>query len=295
MPALSVGNLTVGGTGKTPVAAWLARRLAKAGARPAILMRGYGGDEPLVHTLLNPDIPVFADPDRVRGAAKARLEGANIVVLDDGFQHRKVERDVDVVLLSADRWTGVTPRLIPAGPFREPLSALRRASLVLITAKSATEAQIDGIAAAAKDAAPAVPQGLARISPRDLVEVGSGARRPLTALAGASVLLIAAVGDPGALVRQLEGLGARVDARIFRDHRRFGQRETELLARDAASADLALCTLKDAVKLGAFWPSGKPALWYVSQEVILDRGQAELDRLIVDLLERTAAASLKTG
>ncbi len=122
VPTVSVGNLTVGGTGKTPVAAWFASRLRARGFTPALLLRGYGDDEPLVHARLNPDIPVLVDPERRRSGKRALAQGATALVLDDAFQHRQMPRDLDVVLVSADAWDGRV-RLLPAGPFREPLSA----------------------------------------------------------------------------------------------------------------------------------------------------------------------------
>ncbi len=136
LPAIAIGNLTVGGTGKTPIAAWFATALRARGARPAIVLRGYGGDEVLVHRRLNPGIPVVADADRVRGVSTARAEGATVVVLDDGFQHRRARRDADVVLLSADRAGPF--RYLPAGPWREPLQSLRRASAIVVTRRNAS-------------------------------------------------------------------------------------------------------------------------------------------------------------
>src|SRR5215211_769933 len=136
IPVVSIGNLTVGGTGKTPIAAWVAAGLARRGAQPAIVLRGYGDDEPLVHRILNPMIPVIVDADRTAGVEEAARRGADIVVLDDAFQHRRVQRIADLVLVSADRWTP-TVRLLPAGPWREPLRAIRRATLVIVTRKAA--------------------------------------------------------------------------------------------------------------------------------------------------------------
>src|SRR3954466_9930436 len=103
LPAVSIGNVTVGGTGKTPIAAWIAQELIDRGARPGIVLRGYGDDEPLVHARLNPSVPVIVAADRVSGIANARAAGATVAVLDDAFQHRQVSRDVDFVLVSADR------------------------------------------------------------------------------------------------------------------------------------------------------------------------------------------------
>jgi tetraacyldisaccharide 4'-kinase len=102
LPAVSVGNLSVGGTGKTPMSAWVAERLLELGKRPAVLLRGYGGgDEVLVHARLVPGALRVADPDRVRGAARARAEGAEVLILDDAFQHRRAQRDLDLVLVAA--------------------------------------------------------------------------------------------------------------------------------------------------------------------------------------------------
>ena len=148
IPVLSLGNITVGGTGKTPVAAWAAAQLRDRGAHPAIVMRGYGDDEPLVHARLNADVPVIVDADRVHGAERAREMGADCVILDDGFQHRRIARIADWVLVAAERWRDDL-RVLPSGPLREPLSALRRANVLVVTRKSASRADAEEIAHAA--------------------------------------------------------------------------------------------------------------------------------------------------
>src|SRR5690606_37512688 len=135
IPVISVGNLGVGGAGKTPFAAWVAGRLHEYGRRPAIVLRGYGADEILVHRELNPDVPVHAARARIEGVREAAARGSDVVILDDGFQHRAIQRDLDVVLLTADGWTGEV-RLLPRGPWREDLGALRRADLVVVTRKA---------------------------------------------------------------------------------------------------------------------------------------------------------------
>jgi tetraacyldisaccharide 4'-kinase len=95
VPVLAIGNVSVGGTGKTPVTAWAVARLRDLGARPAVVLRGYGDDEPLVHRRLNPDALVVCDADRVRGARMAHVQGADCVVLDDAFQHRRLARTAE--------------------------------------------------------------------------------------------------------------------------------------------------------------------------------------------------------
>ena len=117
VPTISIGNLSVGGTGNTPVAADLVQRLHRLGRTPAIVMRGYGGDETIVHTLLNPGTRVYADADRVAGIVRAAREGADVAVLVDAFQHRRAGRAADIVLLSAERWNGRI-RLLPGRPIQ---------------------------------------------------------------------------------------------------------------------------------------------------------------------------------
>src|SRR5262245_13262679 len=137
IPVVSIGNLAVGGAGKTPLSAWVASELASRGAHPAIVMRGYGDDEPRVHALLNPDVPVVVNADRVAAVQVAAARGADVAVLDDAFQHRRIARIEDIVLVSADGWTG-SVRLLPSGPWRESPRALKRASFVIVTRKAAS-------------------------------------------------------------------------------------------------------------------------------------------------------------
>jgi tetraacyldisaccharide 4'-kinase len=288
LPAASVGNLTVGGTGKTPVAAWLAETLRARGASPAILLRGYGGDESLVHAVLNPQVPIIVDADRVRGSAEARRRGADLLVLDDAFQHLRAGRLVDLVLLSADQWSE-RRHLLPAGPWREPLGALRRASAVLVTRKAASFADAERVVAAARGAAPEVPVAIAHLTPSALRAIG-GDSAPLERLRGERVLAIAAIGAPTAFLRQLTELGAVLRPQLFGDHHPFDARDAARLARMAEDADRAVCTLKDAVKLAPHWPRGARPLWYVSQHVIVERGAEHLDELLATLLrERNSA------
>jgi tetraacyldisaccharide 4'-kinase len=275
VPVLSVGNLSAGGTGKTPMAAWVARRLADAGAAPAIVMRGYGADEPLVHQQLNPDVPVVTSPDRAAGARRAVQGGADCIVLDDAFQHRRLARDVDVVLLSADRWSG-GERLLPAGPWREPFAALARASLVVVTRKAADHGVASDVAQAmgrwtkAPVAVVALELGLLQ---------SNGGEPPIPAedLLGRRVLAVSAIGDPQAFRRQLEARGAVVRTAEFSDHHRFTTAEADRLAHDAAADEIVVCTLKDYVKLAPSWPRAAKTLWYVSQRVVPESGMSAID------------------
>lgn len=281
LPTVSVGNLTVGGTGKTPVAAWVASELAALGARPAVLLRGYGADEPLVHQRLNPDVMVIPNPDRVAGAALAQARGASVLVLDDAFQHRRAARDVDIVLVAAEQRGA--HRLLPAGPLREGRRALRRASILVITRKSASSADADAAAAEWTGFAGAPPVVVVSLAPGALLPVGGAVAtvgapsgESLDALLGRRVLAISAIGAPGAFEAQLTAAGALVESARYPDHHAFDADEVATLALRGAGVDRVVCTLKDAVKLGPRWPAQAPPLWYLSQAVVVERGASVL-------------------
>ncbi len=283
MPVISIGNLSVGGTGKTPVSAWVGEELARRGARPAVVMRGYGDDEPRVHALLNPQIPVIVNADRVAGVQSAAVSGADVAVLDDGFQHRRIGRIEDLVLVSADRWREPI-RMLPAGPWREGVSALSRATLVVITRKAAGE---DSAEALMRRLSPLTRTGAGAVmalEPDDLHSVVTGESRSLSLLRGTKVLLAAGIADPDSMALQLRAAGADVEIQRFPDHHAFEDAEIVQLARRADAFDHILCTLKDAVKLGPRWPREAPPPWYVSQRCRVVVGTAEvsssLDRVL---------------
>jgi tetraacyldisaccharide 4'-kinase len=297
VPVVSIGNLTVGGTGKTPVTSWLAGQLRARGARPAIVLRGYGDDETIVHGLLEPNVPVVANADRVRGAEAAMAGGANVVLLDDAFQHRRIARDHDLVLLSADRGRA-RPRLLPAGPAREPWMALRRATLAIVTRRAADDADVDALCESAAAFLPAGMPGVAvvRLEPAGLRSMIGNESLTLRALNGVRVLAVSAIGDPAAFASQLRTAGALVEHVIFPDHHRFDADDVNRIAQRGAAADRIVCTLKDAVKLGPLWPRAAPPVWYLSQRVVAERGgpalDAMLDSVIVAIREREASTSL---
>lgn len=294
IPVVSVGNLSVGGTGKTPVAAWIAGELAARGARPAVVLRGYGADEPLVHQVLNPTVPVIVNADRAAGVMEAARGGADVAVLDDAFQHRRVRRVADLVLVSADRWTS-NLRLLPAGPWREPLRALRRATMIIVTRKAASAAVADQVHAVLAKANARVPRVGLRLVPRGLTQVGSTELRPLSEIAGQSVHVITAIADPDAFHSQLRDVGAQITASTFRDHHHFTDAEIARASRAVPSNGWAVCTLKDAVKLQGRWPRQGPPLWYVSQQVIVERGVGGLERLLDDLVRARFRTSPTAG
>lgn len=285
-PTVSIGNLTVGGTGKTPVSAWVAARLNALGLRPGILLRGYGDDEPLVHGRLTPEAIVVANPDRIAGAALARARGARALVLDDAFQYRRAARDLDIVLVAAEQ--GRVSRRLPAGPLREGPGALTRADILMVTRKTASIAVAEEVARRWSVAIPDIMTVIVSLTPSAILPatVGSSdAPRTLAALQDARVLAISAIGDHGAFEAQLARHGARVASAAFPDHHAFTDAEVAALVARAAACDLTICTLKDAVKLEGRWPREGPALWYLSQAIGIERGAAELDLRLRALLD----------
>ena len=294
LPALSIGNLTVGGTGKTPVAAWAAGVLRSRGAQPAIVMRGYGDDEPLVHEHLNPGVAVVVDPDRIAGTRRAKAEGADCVILDDAFQHRRIARTSDWVLISADRWSSDL-RLLPAGPLREPIDGLARADILMVTRKNASRASAEAIGEELLARFPELGMAVCHLAPSGLRRVNSEATVPISWLSGRRLLATAAVGDPDAFFAQLRAQGAELRTRVFGDHHAFTARDVSELTSLGAGMEGIVCTLKDAVKLGPLWPASASPLWYVSQIAVIERGSPLLDRALDAVLAARQAGSSTAG
>jgi len=251
---ISVGNLAVGGTGKTPLAGWIAAMLCEAGAAPAVLVGpppagggGGGGDEALLHRRRLADVPVFQGRDRTGSARRALAGGARVAVLDDGFQHRRLRRDLDVVLLSAeDRFPGP---VLPRGPYREQEGALARADLVVVTRRAAGLERSRELAARVASvlperAGPAVVAGveLAADSWTDL----NG--RPVAPPVG-DVVAACAVARPrafrSAVARVVTG---SVELVAFADHHAYTPADAARLRKRAGGRPIVI-TEKDAVTL----------------------------------------------
>ena len=251
IPVISVGNLAVGGTGKTPVAGWLVGELVERGWKPALVTRGHGEDEILLHRRWSPDIPVFRTPRRRQGIEQAAAAGRDIVVLDDGFQHRWVARDVDLVLLSpAHR---LPARLLPRGPFREPMESLRRAHRVWVTVKDSAEREGARALAAAVSRLPVLAR---RNAPVDVVEFQPGPWLDLLGheadVPAGAPLAVTSVAEPESFIRLLEArLGVPVQSLRFPDHHPYTSEDAARIAREAGTGWIAT-TEKDAVKLASF-------------------------------------------
>ena len=256
---VSVGNLTLGGTGKTPMVEWVARRLRDGGRRVAILSRGYGqvegmNDEGRVLEDNLPDVPHLQGADRV-ALAKVAVEEleAQAIVLDDGFQHRRLARDLDIVLLDALDPFGLG-RIFPSGLLREPVTSLRRASVVVLSrADLIDDAARTAIRLEAERRAGGLRWAEARHAPRDLVD-GDGNSSPIEDLKGARVAAFCGIGNPEGFRRTLAGIGLTLSGfRAFPDHHNYSAGDVADLDGWARGlgADLALTTQKDSVKIRA--------------------------------------------
>ncbi|MEI6241344.1 MAG: tetraacyldisaccharide 4'-kinase [Planctomycetia bacterium] len=305
VPVISVGNLTLGGTGKTPLVAWTARRCLAGGRQPAIVSRGYGAargqtsDEAAELALVLPGVPHVADRDRVAAAVLAVSHGAQAIVLDDGFQHRRLARDLDIVAVDATDPFGCG-HLFPRGMLREPLGGLARAHAVVLTRADAIEPdrRREIIAALADICRGRGPRVWAQAShaPHRL-RTTSGRELPLDAVRGKRVAAFCGIGNPAAFHRTLERLGAEViEFRPFADHHAYTAADVATLGglAAAARADLAVTTLKDLVKLPHEMLRDTPLAAVEIAIEFLD-GETELDRLVQSAIRAGPGAAGNGG
>ncbi len=276
LPTIAVGNLTVGGSGKTPIASWVAGWCVARGMKPAILLRGYGGDEGAVHRRLVPDAIVIEDADRASAARRAVAGGATVLVLDDAYQRLDVARDLNLVLVSAESGRAV-PWTLPAGPWREGWRALRRADVVIVTRKRAGHRDALEMAARVRHTVPAAPVALARLSVSGFRGLQSDRPVPLEGVRGAAIVIAAGVGDPVSLAAQCRTLGAQVRLLRWRDHQPITPGVLTHLLQAAGAADYVVVTEKDAVKLHDRWPAGVPEPLVASLAVEWEEGAEVLE------------------
>ncbi|MDP7070651.1 MAG: tetraacyldisaccharide 4'-kinase [Phycisphaerales bacterium] len=287
VPVISIGNVTTGGTGKTPCVQWVVRTLQEAGHRPAVALRGYGSgrsgvsDEAAEHSRLLPGVPVLAHPDRV--AAVRQHLGAHrdcdVVVLDDGFQHRFIARQADIVLVDARRAMSAQ-RLLPAGRMREPWSSLRRASAVVVThAESVDAAMASEIESAGGEPPMAwcrhVWKSLERHDSQGVTEV------PVANLEGCAVVTRFGVASAAGVRAQAQAAGARIVADLpARDHRAVSAAELLRMEQASMEADAVLVTGKDWASLGPLvdWSRLKVPVLIPRLEIDFLAGGSELGR-----------------
>lgn len=299
-PVISVGNLTAGGTGKTPAVACLVRGLKERGRQPAVVLRGYGApargalnDEGLELARQFPDVPILANPDRAAGAAEAIRLGADVIVLDDGFQHWALARDFDLVLLDAtDPWGG--GHRLPWGYLREAPAALTRAQAVLLTRADCVSAeQRAGLRQTIQSIAPQALLGTARHRPCGLYVLRADAPAPaIDALRGRHLFAACGLARPEHFHTALKTLDVELaGTRSFADHQVYTEADLRTCCADAraSSAEAIVITEKDASKWARLPAStenlpvwvlqvtfeiadGAEALWQAVERAVARRG-----------------------
>lgn len=266
VPVISVGNMVIGGTGKTPMVDYLVRYISKLGVRCAVVSRGYGGnyrqdvaradtsdgavrmaavkygDEPCLLARRNPGLPVYVARKRALGVQAAERDGAQLILLDDGFQHLGVQRDLDIVLLDSRRPFD-NGRLLPAGRLREPLSSLQRADLVILTRsgpKTANPLHYD------------VPVIRSAHQTEKCLTTLNGEVVPEADYRGKRCLAFAGIARPDEFFQSLQAFGfSSVDEISLADHQEYSQDVLKRLHGACNNYDLLITTEKDAVKLSA--------------------------------------------
>jgi tetraacyldisaccharide 4'-kinase len=286
VPVISVGNLTLGGTGKTPLVEWLARWCGQRNIPVAIVSRGYGAragaanDEALELALKLPGVPHLQNPDRVAAAQQAIGQfSCRAIVLDDAFQHRRIARDLDIVLLDALEPFGFG-HVFPRGTLREPLNGLRRADVVALSradmldpaARLAIRRQVEQLA----------PQAIwleVRHAPQMLLS-SSGEQQSLESLRDRPVAAFCGIGNPAGFRHTLSEGGYKLAGfREFPDHHAYMPHDIESLAQWAkqCGAEAVICTQKDLVKLKVDRLGALP-LWAVGIDLEILAGQEDFER-----------------
>lgn len=283
-PVIVIGNLTVGGTGKTPFTIWLAEQLTARGWRIGVVLRGYGGESkqwPRIvdgHTrwqevgdeasliAARTQAIVVVDPDRVRAAQKAVEEGAEIVLSDDGLQHYRLHRDIEILVIDEERGFG-NGKLLPAGPLREPVSRGREVDLRVMTRRA-------GQPLAVKPAPAVQPDIVVESRLAIAINLRSRVQKPLGEFRGAHVHAVAAIGHPQAFFQSLRAQGLDVREHAHRDHAAL--RKEDIDFDDGA----VLMTEKDAVKCAAF---ADDRHWAVPLQLEVSAADTEI---VLTLLER---------
>jgi len=305
---ISIGNLTVGGTGKTPVVIALATALRDRGRRVGVVSRGYKrrnadslvevsdgqvlrgrpretGDEPFLIAQRCPGVPVAVGADRPRvGRHLIDRYGVDTLILDDGYQHLALQRDVNILVLDAGAPFG-NGYLLPRGRLREPLASIARASAVLVTRASQT-GYLDEIKSVVHAEAPAVPIWVTDFAPSAVIRVGGSATMEPSAMKGERVLALSGIGHPDSFRRLLVAAGSIVvDHCVFPDHHAYSQEDVQRVQRAAErlGVDRIVTTEKDAVKLAEFEDvqGGNGTIWAVRIDLTWLEGFEEWTRVVL--------------
>jgi len=262
VPVISVGNMTVGGSGKTVCVEMLSRMCMEMGASPAVISRGYGSfrtkngdivqDEAMLLGQNLPSVPVYMDANRIRAGRKAVLNGADCIILDDAFSHLKIVRDLDIVLVDATMPLKDL-NLLPYGPLREPKRWIKRAGVIIFTrVDQVTTESLKAQMAYIRAFAPNAIWAHGSHAPHALTRVYDSNSFDINKLDGQKVFAVSGIGNPKAFEKTITDAGAIIlEQMIFGDHHKFEQADLTKIINNAeeVKADILLCTQKDAVKL----------------------------------------------
>lgn len=256
IPVISVGNLTTGGTGKTPLVIWIIKCLHEKGLSAAVLTRGYKtepgkiSDEPAILAKSCHGAEIVVDPDRVRGISKALRHDCKVVVMDDGFQHRRLNRDLDILTIDATCPFGFG-HLLPAGFLREPLSSIKRADIVVLTRSDQVKPdQIERIRSRITAVKPDIPILKTRHT-NPFIRIHRKGEFPIEDFRERKVFAFCGIGNPSSFLERLEALNLTlVGKRVFNDHYNYRPSDISKILDHAGlvDADLILTTQKDWVK-----------------------------------------------
>jgi len=257
VPVISVGNLTTGGTGKTPMVILLANLAGQAGLTPGIIMRGYGSkpghdaDEVLLLRRELPGVPIVADPDRIAGGKRAIEQSAQILIADDAFQHRRLGRDLNICLVDVCFPFG-GGKILPAGRLRESLTGFKRADMVILTrCDQATSEQIDELKSKIRSLTDSIPILTSQHRVRRCVDASGTV---ITDLQGKKVFAFAAIGRSESFFNTLRESGVTLTGtRSFPDHHYYTSGDLQQIHAEFVQqgSDLMICTAKDMVKIGS--------------------------------------------
>ena len=309
-PVISVGNIAVGGTGKTPAVIAIAGHLQKAGLRVAILLRGYkrearagitvvsdgrqmyasakeSGDEAYMMAHCLSDVPIIVGRERyLAGQIAVERFNVDVLLLDDGFQHRQLRRDVDILTVPVTHPFGNPARLLPSGTLREPPAALRRADIILLTHADTPETSVCAKTAVKRFA----PEALVLESvhqPRHIYPLIRGAseeHQDVEVLKGRRLLAVCGIGNPEAFVRTLMRYSpAGVELLAFPDHHVYVEADEQRIdaAFRAAKADLVVTTQKDAQKLRVVAAQQKFPVVVLTVALVVDGGDAKFTEVLL--------------
>jgi tetraacyldisaccharide 4'-kinase len=254
MKIISVGNITLGGTGKTPFVIYLVKLFKSEFAKdPAILIRGYGWDETAMLKSKLPDTPILAGENRVKSAYHAiKLYGSDTAILDDGFQHWELKRDLDIVLVDSRKPFG-NSFLFPRGVLREGNKALRRADIVVLTKVGSHDADAAAVRREILAINPDIDFVEASHDPDCIYDIKKKEPLEISTIRGKRAILLSSIADPGYFKDTAKSLGAEVVEHIeFPDHHNYSESDRAYITKrcEERSFDMILTTEKDAVKLG---------------------------------------------